>query len=1751
MFLNGRGELEVHWDTDLVYRILEANESIIATSSSASFTKDNRGSIPLQRMSADDIWQKRQANPSPPSNFIYAVVLDGIGTWNNQLIWDELNANWPIYGETEILIDYATFHDVVITYEGLVTSGADLLIISDNWNPDQSYGPFSDAEVMAIAQYVEDGAGLYISGGTFNNGEYPELQAQVDYLAPLVGLSETETYYWNYNEYGPLYFVKPTHPLLVNITEPFESGFNYTTVIPSGGTWTEAAIPTGDLIAISGNGQTALVVYGNRIYHSALPEGDEPATEADKQFIYNVLMLSGAPPWLAIDPRFGTIPAGSALDIGITFDATGMEGGDYDAGIMVASNDPANPEVRIPAHLHVTGAPDIAVSEDTLDYESIFVGYPDTCSFLVANKGAESLVVSSIVVDNPAFTVDTTTFVLSPRESQPVAVTFSPASAGIFSGTLTITSDDPDEPSVTVALIGESVEPPVIAVSPDSLGTDLFTGDSIVQMLTISNLGTSELYWEGVLIQTGTPTVLSSSPQFAGQAMLPCSKEVVGAPPARPSADKIYVSPGIDQEGVELGAVVPEVDPDDPVTQADAVQGLSVNTLETILDNLNTNYSAVTDIVPNRFDFSEGVTGNYISDGGNDMYDGGNYLFTDLGGPIPYSNGVITTHGALGTSGRYFTRKYPGLFVFVADLDNVDNFEISGYLGADGSGYADGAVLEMMKHGVTYYGFVKRVYGAGDPSVNHLVVVADNPTAYHEFSTNTNDDYHRVCNLSGSNRIYYLLYAGSNGYYINNTATLSIMDAFLDAIHLMPDWIAIRPDSGTIAPGGSENVEVIFNATGLSGGDYEAQICVISNAPANPEIRIPANLHVTGAPDIAISADSLDVGPAFVGWSVTDTLVVSNVGSRSLIVSGISSNNPVYTVDITAFGLFPGESQPVAVTFAPSSTGIFPGTLTIASTDPNRPSVTVALRGEGVEPPVIAVSPDSLSAELYTGDVILQTVTITNSGLGELAFDISTRNISYGTPASGAAGASVLNGSGFSPGLAPAGKPVSVGATYAVNSNSLVSAALEALQGVTRTAELTVDGKTYRTFTEAELARFKAGLGSYYQAAQSAVLPRIAVVGDWAYDILYELITDSALVEQYVFIDVYSYYDYSFIEPYDALVICEDDADITLSEATSINMFYHAGKPVILGMDDLDDNFDYYPGTDALLKPVFGITDAYDGDYYWGYLNPDNPITEGIDEIHLYYSDNDWYLLDGADWIFAGSDDNYYGVSYEGQSRTVLLGEYLAGWWWEGNRDLIANAINWMMQSWLSVSPQSGTVAAGSSIDVEVTFDATHINPGSYRADMVISSNDPANPEVWVPTHLQVTGASNIAVSADTLDYGIVFIGWPATAELVVSNNGTDSLTVSNIVSSEAAFTVDTTSFILYPGESQAVVVTFAPTAVGVYSGALTITNNDPDESSFVVRLLGKGLYPPVIAVSPDSLSEVLSPGDSSTQILTIDNSAGESELIYEIIVSTKGPIGEGEQACEGPAEAIGSSSSYSSVSSLHELLHSSLRDQQSEVGELPPQRLTAAGSMISPGEPSWRLLYTDPDEPDIGYDIQHVYGGVTQSEILFKLESYTPLADSGFFAVIVIDADRETNTGWNIDADADFGWELGVDYIIFASPEYNEYCLLRYDPDFEYDWLYVDNLTTYKGEIDSTEIILGVNRFHFERFSVINLAVEAGYYDESDLAPDPGQGHITFYLLPPWLRLSAMEGVVPAGNQSDVTVTFNAAAVQPGHHRT
>ncbi len=81
-----------------------------------------------------------------------------------------------------------------------------------------------------------------------------------------------------------------------------------------------------------------------------------------------------------------------------------------------------------------------------------------------------------------------------------------------------------------------------------------------------------------------------------------------------------------------------------------------------------------------------------------------------------------------------------------------------------------------------------------------------------------------------------------SGFTFCNTGSLNM--TYTTAISGTPAWISCDPASGTVVPSACYPVDVIFNATALTAGDYHTTITVNSNDPVLPTQNITVTLHV-------------------------------------------------------------------------------------------------------------------------------------------------------------------------------------------------------------------------------------------------------------------------------------------------------------------------------------------------------------------------------------------------------------------------------------------------------------------------------------------------------------------------------------------------------------------------------------------------------------------------------------------------------------------------------------------------------------------------------------------------------------------------------------------------------------------------------------------------------------------------------------------------------------------------------------------
>jgi hypothetical protein len=251
--------------------------------------------------------------------------------------------------------------------------------------------------------------------------------------------------------------------------------------------------------------------------------------------------------------------------------------------------------------------------------------------------------------------------------------------------------------------------------------------------------------------------------------------------------------------------------------------------IDDALTELNSRYFEVTALVPNIYLFWDDYTTDEddnpmpgINDGGDDMYDGANYMNTNLtnlydtikGGEIdnedilaaasipythtqpdneddsnendnpPMDGEVRSGNSYFGPGSKYFTNMYPGLFITVADNMSVSEFSITGEVGSDEDTINAGSIEDVVPSWTLFW---KTNYGdTSDPSINHLILVPGSAAGItHEFEDADGDDNddHAIIGISDRTRLIYAVVSTQPGEEVlNQSQFIAVAEKILDIV---------------------------------------------------------------------------------------------------------------------------------------------------------------------------------------------------------------------------------------------------------------------------------------------------------------------------------------------------------------------------------------------------------------------------------------------------------------------------------------------------------------------------------------------------------------------------------------------------------------------------------------------------------------------------------------------------------------------------------------------------------------------------------------------------------------------------------------------------------------------------------------------------------------------------------------------------------------------------------------------------------
>ena len=468
-----------------------------------------------------------------------------------------------------------------------------------------------------------------------------------------------------------------------------------------------------------------------------------------------------------------------------------------------------------------------AGARDLLDFGSLFVGVRRSLAVAVHNRGSETLKIQSIASDRAEFVPSASVLNIPPRSTAALTVTFTPAEATPLAATLTIESNDPDTPLVSVALRGAGRVPPVIGVTPTAFSTTLFKKSSEPHTLTLSNTG-------------GNPLDFSLSLKLR-------------TPPQDPAAcaPTAYVS--------EWGA-----------GRMSAINLMTGATSRIAFGLLTPQENLVLD---------PGGTIAYVAES-----DPGVLAAIDL------TNGVVTrvitglefpVGVALTSTGEtaYVSEARAGR-ITALNLSTGEATTVAGGLGAP-NGLALNAAQTVLYFNDRSAGNLSKVdlrtgqvttILSGLSGPNSVVLARDESFAYVTESvggrfwsvdlatgvplllTSGLQDPQGLALNADDTVAYVVEFRGTNLTVIDLASRIqtrygSGLSGPAGVVVVTPgscrsDFLTVEPSAGSVPAGGSLGLSVVYDSSDLFGGVYQTDIEIASNDPVNPFVRVPASLTV-------------------------------------------------------------------------------------------------------------------------------------------------------------------------------------------------------------------------------------------------------------------------------------------------------------------------------------------------------------------------------------------------------------------------------------------------------------------------------------------------------------------------------------------------------------------------------------------------------------------------------------------------------------------------------------------------------------------------------------------------------------------------------------------------------------------------------------------------------------------------------------------------------------------------------------------
>lgn len=634
------------------------------------------------------------------------------------------------------------------------------------------------------------------------------------------------------------------------------------------------------------------------------------------------------------------VDADSQCTITISFTPSGE--GLRSATLTILSNDADTPssQVLLMGEGVFAPQPEIVISPTALSFGELPTGNTTNLSATVSNIGTASLAINNIFIDgtNAAeFSQSHNCSSVAPSSSCTIVVTFIPSGNGSRAASLTVQSNDPDSPTLKVALTGQATLIPEPEITLSTASIDFSTvqiGNNANRIATITNSGTAELNISSISLVGADASEFAQTHDCSFVASSEsCSLSITFSP---------------NSEGSKSAAIhIASNSVSNPTT----IISLSASGTSQPQPNIA--------VAPNTLTFAATLVGESKQ-----------IIVTVANiGDAPLTISDVTISG---DNAAAFSQSHDCSTVAVFSICTLTanfNPNESGDLSAS---------LAISSNDPDSPSFNIPLNGLAELTPQPIISTSLEVMGFGEVPINDTASETLIISNIGSQ----LLSAAISLSGINSSSFFHMDDGNCSAI----------------APSDSCTITVSFSPT--IEGPHAATLHLSSNAPNAPELAISLSGSglIELNPEISVSPLALNFDDTEIGSTTSLNTIIANTGSGDLTLSSVAiigTNAADYSIDHDCVDILASEDCAITVTFAPLAQGLRNATLTINSNDLDNILVSVSLSGNATAAPMPDLSLDSMTL-LFAATTVGQseTLTITASNSGTANLNVSNISVS-------------------------------------------------------------------------------------------------------------------------------------------------------------------------------------------------------------------------------------------------------------------------------------------------------------------------------------------------------------------------------------------------------------------------------------------------------------------------------------------------------------------------------------------------------------------------------------------------------------------------------------------------------------------------------------------------------------------------------------------------------------------------------------